>query len=850
MTRSSADSETPELRSTLTRIVRVLTLGIGAAGLLFLALLLPSIIAQWPMYAMWWNLLATGSLFACSVGLVVASIVHRPLTLRRLHVVGACILLTVTAMAPIASVRPVPDGQVPWILDVIAVPTTMAAVGLRPVLAWGVTALAAVLAGIVRTTTGAEGSALIGLENGVQTATFCAVFVLLVVAVLQAGGLSDRTLATARTETALAVSARARADVRKRIDALVHDRVLATLLLAGRARSPEERALASTHAADALDELARQGDPDTQVVHATPREFVWDVQGLVRDLDPDAQFSYEIDREPPVPSWPDGSRDDVDPASTTTTDRPAVLPHGIPDDVAEAVTAATLEALRNSLRHAGGRGVEPARAVHVVAGRDRLEVTVLDDGVGFDVSRVASTRLGIESSIRARMRAVGGTSQIVSHLGQGTRVVIGWTRPLDDGAATVAGGERAPVSSGATRVPRALTPFDLDFWTMAPRIKVRPRAERGRRYSEIAAGVLGTETLGRGGSVHGGPLLVFAGLQIVTVVVLSVGSDPRTAMSWSNLLAVGLYAVTVTVLALPGPMPIQLETGFAVVFSCLAISMLVFLTLPAGVDPGYQAWHFGANSVMLLVLGLRGRILLSWVAMACMAALTVWWCFSSGFGLEEAVGFLNRNVATLAVGSGVSFQMRRAITRTLAIREALDRQYSIETAELAAAEEQSRVLKRFESAALPALIAIASGAPPTAGEQRDWLATEAMLRDRIRARSLDLEPLRSAVHAARERGMRVVLLDDTDGREIPPCDRVAALEWAADVVRGVQGPEITVRLRSSPQGELSLTIAGDDVTAERRLGTDDDEADEDEADADDAQREDGGERSPLGTEGR
>lgn len=817
MTGSSSDSATPELRSTLTRIVRVLTLGIGAAGLLFLTLLAPTIAAQWPMYAMWWNLLACGALFGCSIGLVFSSIVHRPATLRRLHVVGAFVLLAVTALAPVASLRPVPAGQVPWILDVIAVPTTMAAVGLRPILAWGVTAVAAMLAGIVRTTTGAEGSALIGLENGVQTATFCAVFVLLAVAVLQAGGLSDRTLATARAETALAVSARARADVRKRIDALVHDRVLATLLLAGRARTTEERLLASTHAADALDELARQGDPDTVVVHATPQEFAWDVQGLVRDLDPEAQFSYEIDREPPVPTWPEGDDDGVDaPDDGARRSRPT---DGIPDDVAEAVTAATLEALRNSLRHAGGRLGDPARAVHVVAGRDRLEVTVLDDGVGFDVGRVASTRLGIESSIRARMRAVGGSSQIVSRLGQGTRVVIGWTRTAQDVAGPAGAARQTSNTAGATRVPRALTPFDLDFWTVAPRIPVRGRGEGGRRSSEIAAGVLGTEVLGRSGSVHGGPLLVFAGLQIVTVIVLSVASDPRTAMSWSNLLAVGLYAVTVTVLALPGSMPIQVETGFAVVFSCLAISLLVPLTLPVGVDPGYQAWHFGANSVMLLVLGLRGRILLSWVAMLCMAALTVWWCASSGLGVEAAVGFLNRNIATLAVGSVVSFQMRRAITRTLAIREALDRQYSLEMAELAAAEEQSRILKRFESAALPALIAIASGAPPTPEEQRDWLATEAMLRDRIRARSLDLEPLRSAVHAARERGIRVVLLDDADGREIPECDRFEALEWAASAVRRTSGPEVTVRLRVVSEGALSLTIAGDDVSAEHRLGS-------------------------------
>lgn len=91
-------------------------------------------------------------------------------------------------------------------------------------------------------------------------------------------------------------------------------------------------------------------------------------------------------------------------------------------DVAAAVIAACREALNNVDRHAR-------------ADRSRIEVkpgsvTVLDDGVGFDVD---STRgHGLTESISARMDRIAGTADVVSAPGRGTQVRLLW--PEEDRA--------------------------------------------------------------------------------------------------------------------------------------------------------------------------------------------------------------------------------------------------------------------------------------------------------------------------------------------------------------------------------------------------------------------------------
>jgi signal transduction histidine kinase len=77
------------------------------------------------------------------------------------------------------------------------------------------------------------------------------------------------------------------------------------------------------------------------------------------------------------------------------------------------------ESLNNVWRHSQAQQAE----VSVKQPDDHLLLTIRDQGVGFDPSQVKSTRYGL-TGMKERARLLGGTTQIDSQPGQGTRVEV------------------------------------------------------------------------------------------------------------------------------------------------------------------------------------------------------------------------------------------------------------------------------------------------------------------------------------------------------------------------------------------------------------------------------------------
>jgi signal transduction histidine kinase len=102
----------------------------------------------------------------------------------------------------------------------------------------------------------------------------------------------------------------------------------------------------------------------------------------------------------------------------------------VPARVAVALSNAVREALSNVAAHAGTgeawlrvRSMAPARDSAVPR---RLEVFVRDHGIGFDLARVDSARLGLRRSIEERIADCGGQASVWSVPGQGTAVRLSW----------------------------------------------------------------------------------------------------------------------------------------------------------------------------------------------------------------------------------------------------------------------------------------------------------------------------------------------------------------------------------------------------------------------------------------
>jgi two-component system sensor histidine kinase DegS len=96
----------------------------------------------------------------------------------------------------------------------------------------------------------------------------------------------------------------------------------------------------------------------------------------------------------------------------------------LPASVQHLLLRIAQEALFNVWKHAQATQVE----VRLAADERELELSVSDDGVGFDPDRVPPGHFGLEG-IRARARVLGARLEIASAGGKGTRISVRLTTP-------------------------------------------------------------------------------------------------------------------------------------------------------------------------------------------------------------------------------------------------------------------------------------------------------------------------------------------------------------------------------------------------------------------------------------
>lgn len=205
--------------------------------------------------------------------------------------------------------------------------------------------------------------------------------------------LAAETAAARATEDA---AEEALAEERLNIASLVHNQVLGALNTAVVASSPDEKRLAADLAASAIERLSHYEEEVTEQPKMVASSSLFSsITRLVQEQTPLFVVTSSTEGELAVPV-----------------------------EVANAVTAATLQAVTNSLMHAGTQAKR--RTVSLRSHSDSIKVTVVDDGKGFWLARVPKNRLGIRMVIFRRINEVGAESHIISKPGQGTTVVLEW----------------------------------------------------------------------------------------------------------------------------------------------------------------------------------------------------------------------------------------------------------------------------------------------------------------------------------------------------------------------------------------------------------------------------------------
>jgi signal transduction histidine kinase len=93
------------------------------------------------------------------------------------------------------------------------------------------------------------------------------------------------------------------------------------------------------------------------------------------------------------------------------------LPPALPHDLTLCLFRIVQEALQNTVKHSNAGAVY----VHLSGSATRIALTIVDNGTGFDVASAWGKGLGL-LSIRERLDAFGGTLEISSGSGVGTRI--------------------------------------------------------------------------------------------------------------------------------------------------------------------------------------------------------------------------------------------------------------------------------------------------------------------------------------------------------------------------------------------------------------------------------------------
>lgn len=379
------------------RIVRFFALFVTVGYLAYLLITITPTTGSAPHAPGWWNVLAIVAVFGTGIlpGALSfsASLEH----VRRASGVAALVyLLALGSWFLVWDHEVTSSTDSMWLTAFPGVASMMAVIAWRVPFVFVHLAVACTLSQICNILVRGTSWALFPAEV-VLSFVFCTMYVGAAAIALRTGRILDETKDATYQAAASAAAQEARGVERERFDALVHDRVLSTLLVASRTgNTPDVAGLAKVTLAE-LDELR---DGTAQERPFTTKETLVHLRTATVAVDDRAVFQGHV----------------VEPD-------PELL---IPPEVTRTLGQVLVESLRNSRIHAGPTAT---RTVEVDVAESGVAVAVVDDGRGFDVAEIQPHRLGIAVSIVGRMRRLeGGRVEIDSRPGSGTRVEFGWTR--------------------------------------------------------------------------------------------------------------------------------------------------------------------------------------------------------------------------------------------------------------------------------------------------------------------------------------------------------------------------------------------------------------------------------------
>lgn len=548
---------------------------------------------------------------------------------------------------------------------------------------------------------------------------------------------SDASGAQQRAQAVELAAHQASTRAQHEANSFIHDHILSALIAV--ANGLPDRAALRDSARQALDSLSAGM---AVVSPVTARTLLNDVAGRVGVMAGDIRTDVVLTRE-----------------------------HEIPPEVAQAITEATLEAVRNSLRHAGNKDTSVTRRVTLTSDACGISIEVSDNGCGFDPAVAGRGRHGVSGSIVARMQDVGGRATVDSAPGEGACVTLRWRPNLD--------------SADQQRPARDAAQSEAASW------------ERSLSASMESAGAR---------AIAAGLALVHFILLVYECAVHSYWHWPPAALSFIALLPPAFLLLKAW--------PDALLPRWVAQLTVVVIAAVNFLVLPQIITtgwPGYASWCTGAGSDLSRGLLMRGRPVYAWAGSAATTLATAYWVISTGRPLLMIFTYMLGHYFTLISWHGVAHLSTRATTQIAATQRETARlqaqQHAHEEADRIMTSRMASVRQRVT----PLLTQIANGKAPTPELRSQAYLLEAELRDEIRAPFFTGTSIVTSAQAARRRGTEVILLDDSgDTTTIDDQVRTNAVNYVTKLLDLTQSHRVVIRL-NPPRRPTLLTIVTDDT---------------------------------------
>jgi signal transduction histidine kinase len=399
------------------QIETVVSRSVGIFGLLFGLQAVPAVLEQLPTAQPFWVILFGAGIYGGIVATLVASFAKRGV--RAVNAYVSFAYLVALAGWPFVVLDPLAvSGSRPWLWLLATVATSTAAIAFSTWQATAYLIVTPLVYGVVRITPAGGGATVPSASLDVAYAVILGGAVLILITLLRQAAVSvDSAQGTALDRYAHAVRQHATEVERVQVDSIVHDSVLTTLLSASRAFTPEAKDLATRMARNAMGHLK-------------------DAAAASPDDDATVELSQLASRIAQATSTLSGSFE---------LRARTVESGSIPIQSSEAVYSAAVQAMVNSLQHAGdGDDVHRWLAIESAEGGG-IRIGVGDDGAGFTPDSVPNERLGLRVSIIERVANAGGSVEISAAVDRGVVLWITWPGVRDPAATPTV---LDPVNSG------------------------------------------------------------------------------------------------------------------------------------------------------------------------------------------------------------------------------------------------------------------------------------------------------------------------------------------------------------------------------------------------------------------